>query len=177
MGCSAPSETNDQGTGAWGARAVYQVADNDLGSGLDGQVEGGELGRVLHPGVDVSLDADEEQDALDVRVLHGHVEEIPPFVVHLGGRRNTQVNTARVHDFCVYSCSGLGSTCSAAPGSLFRMASAALLFLCVMAQAKGVIPWRSRMLRRMSGWEMRSWMMTLCWLLMAAWMAARPSAS
>lgn len=33
------------------------------------------------------------------------------------------------------------------------------------------------MLRRMSGWEMRSCMMTLCWLLMATWMGALPSAS
>lgn len=45
---------------------VYQVADDDFGSGLNGQVEGGELGRILDPGVDVSLDANEEQHAFNV---------------------------------------------------------------------------------------------------------------
>lgn len=35
---------------------------------------------------------------------------------------------------------GFSDTCSAAPGSRLMIASAALLFLCVMAQAKGVIP-------------------------------------
>lgn len=34
----------------------------------------------------------------------------------------------------------MGATCSAAPGSLLRIASAALLFLWVIAQAKGVMP-------------------------------------
>lgn len=45
---------------------AYQVADNDFRSGLYGQVEGGEFGCVLNPGVDVSLDANEEQYALNV---------------------------------------------------------------------------------------------------------------
>lgn len=45
---------------------VYQVADDDFGSGLNGQVEGGELGCILDPGVDVSLDANEEQHAFNV---------------------------------------------------------------------------------------------------------------
>lgn len=44
----------------------YQVADDYFRSGLNGQVEGGELGRVLDPGVDVSLDANEEQHAFNV---------------------------------------------------------------------------------------------------------------
>lgn len=117
---------------------VYQVADDDFRSGLDGQVEGGELGCVLNPGVDVSLDANEEQHAFNVRILDGHVEEIAALVVDLtweqiwrsAGDRNS--STERTI--------GPSSTCSAAPGSLLMIASAALLFLCVMAQAKGVIP-------------------------------------
>lgn len=61
----------------------YQVADNDFRSGLNGQVEGGELGCVLDPGVDVSLDADEEQHAFNVGILDGHVEEVTALVVDL----------------------------------------------------------------------------------------------
>lgn len=47
-------------------------------------------------------------------------------------------------------------TCSAAPGSLFKIASAALLFLYVMAQAKGVIPCLSRTFSLISGCEIIS---------------------
>ena len=66
---------------------AHQVADDDLGAGLDGQVKGGELGCVLDPGVDVGLDADQEQDTLDVRALDRHVEEVTPFIVHLERER------------------------------------------------------------------------------------------
>ena len=62
---------------------MYQVADDDLRPGLHSQVQRAEFGCVLNSGVDVRLDADEEQDALDVGVLHRHVEEITSFVVHL----------------------------------------------------------------------------------------------
>ena len=68
-------------------------------------------------------------------------------------------------------------TCSAAPDSRWRMASAARLFLYVMAQAKGVRPCLSRTLKWIPGWEINNWMMTLCWLLMATWTGALPSAS
>ena len=75
--------SRDKGLGGF----AHQVADDDLRAGLDGQVEGGELGCVLHPGVDVGLDADQEQDALDVRVLDSQVEEVTPFIVSLKGER------------------------------------------------------------------------------------------
>ena len=70
----------------WKDKLHYQVADDDLRAGLDGEVKGRLLGRVLHAGVDVGLDADEEQHTLDVRALHRHVEEVTPFVVHLEER-------------------------------------------------------------------------------------------
>lgn len=66
----------------------YQVADNDLRPSLDSQVERGEFGCVLNPGVNISLDTDEEQDAFNIRILHSHVEEIAPFVVNLDGNRS-----------------------------------------------------------------------------------------
>lgn len=46
--------------------ALYQVANSDLRSSLNGQVERGEFGCILNPGVDISLDADEEQDTFNV---------------------------------------------------------------------------------------------------------------
>ena len=49
-------------------------------------MERSELGSVLDSGVHVGLDADEEQHTLDVRVLHRHMEEVAPFVVHLYNR-------------------------------------------------------------------------------------------
>lgn len=67
---------------------VHQVADDDFRSGLDGQVQGGQFGRVLNPGVDVSLDANEEQHAFNVRILDGHVEEIAALVVDLMWERS-----------------------------------------------------------------------------------------
>lgn len=69
-------------------RGFYQVANGDFRSGLNGQVEGGQLGCVLNPGVDVSLDANEEQHAFDVRILHRHVEEVAALVVDLCGPRD-----------------------------------------------------------------------------------------
>lgn len=45
---------------------MYQVADNDLRAGLDSQVQRGELGCILNPGVDISLDTDEEQDTFNI---------------------------------------------------------------------------------------------------------------
>lgn len=62
---------------------AHQVADNDLGSGLHSQVEGGEFGCILNSGIYISFDANEEQDTFDVGVLHGHVEKVSPFIVHL----------------------------------------------------------------------------------------------
>lgn len=116
----------------------YQVADDDFRCGLNGQVERGEFGRVLNPGVDVSLDADEEQHAFNVGILDSHVEEIAALVVDL--MRKTRVSGRPERRYTREERRGSSSTCSAAPGSLLMMASAALLFLCVMAQAKGVIP-------------------------------------
>lgn len=72
----------------WG---VYQVADNDLRSGLDSQMERGEFGCILNPGVDISLDADKEQDTFDVWILHSHVEKIPSFVVHLDRNKEAEI--------------------------------------------------------------------------------------
>lgn len=67
---------------------AYQVADNDLRSGLYSQVERGEFGCILNPGVHISLDTDKEQDAFDVWILHSHMEKISPFVVHLDRKRS-----------------------------------------------------------------------------------------
>ena len=38
---------------------------------------------ILHAGVDVSVDADQKQDALDVRLLDCNMKEIPALVVQL----------------------------------------------------------------------------------------------
>lgn len=45
---------------------TYQVADYDLRPSLHSQVQRGELGCVLNSRVDISLDADEKQDAFNV---------------------------------------------------------------------------------------------------------------
>lgn len=66
-----------------GALSTHQVAHDDLGAGLHCQVQRGQLGGVLHARVDVGLHADQEQHALNVRVLHSHVQEIPTLVIHL----------------------------------------------------------------------------------------------
>lgn len=62
---------------------TYQVADDDLRACLDSEVQRGQLGGVLDSGIHISLDADQEQDALDVRVLNCHVKKIPALVIHL----------------------------------------------------------------------------------------------
>lgn len=69
---------------------MYQVADNDLRPCLDSQMEGSELGCILNPGVDISLDTDEEQDTFNIRILHSHVEKITPFVVHLDRNKSVR---------------------------------------------------------------------------------------
>ena len=91
---------NMLGTMRW--LGVYQVADNDLRSSMDGQVQGGLLGCVLNPGVDVSLDANEEQDTLDVRVLHSHVEEVTSLVVHLVINRSLRSGKKNIVWPCVH---------------------------------------------------------------------------
>lgn len=70
-------------------KGLYQVADNDLRPSLHSQVKGGEFGCVLNPGVNISLDADEKQNAFNIRILHSHVEKIAPFVVDLNKKRRS----------------------------------------------------------------------------------------
>lgn len=77
--------------------ASYQIADDDLGAGLHSQVEGGEFGCILNPGVDIGLNADQKQDAFDVRVLNGHMQEIPAFVVHLNRISSSDNNITFLH--------------------------------------------------------------------------------
>ena len=54
-------------------------------------MERGEFGCILNPGVDISLDTDEEQDTFDVGILHSHVEKVTSFVVHLDRNRSFEV--------------------------------------------------------------------------------------
>ena len=68
-------------------------------------------------------------------------------------------------------------TCSAALGSLSRIACAALLFLKVMAAANGVSPLRSLTARSSIGCAISILMIVGCWLVMAIWIGALPSAS
>jgi hypothetical protein len=68
-------------------------------------------------------------------------------------------------------------TCSAALGSRFRIAWAALLFLVVIAAAKGVKPALSLMVRSRPGCANRREIITACWFSMAIWIGAFPSAS
>lgn len=75
----------------------YQVADNDLRASLDSQVERGEFGCVLNPGVDISLDTDEKQDTFNIRVLHSHMEEITAFVVNLDRDEEVSGKVRLVH--------------------------------------------------------------------------------
>lgn len=71
--------------------STHQIAHDDLGASLHCQVQGGQFGGILHPGVDVGLHADQEQHALDVRVLNSHVEEIPAFIINLGQKGHVQL--------------------------------------------------------------------------------------
>lgn len=91
MICTAMSVLTNTNAQVWKRIEVYQIADDDLRAGLHSQVERGEFGSILNPGVDISLDADQKQDAFDVRVLNGHMQEIPAFVVHLKRSRRVQI--------------------------------------------------------------------------------------
>ena len=68
-------------------------------------------------------------------------------------------------------------TCSAAVGSLSRIAWAALLFLVSIAAANGVNPCLSFKVKSSPGCDMSSEMITWCWFSMAIWMGVLPSAS
>lgn len=95
---------------------------------------------------------------------------------------------AHVHAYaCVCNSEGLPSlstlmlqiwdTCSAAVGSLSRIAWAALLFLYVRAVAKGVNPLLSRTERSIPGWHNNKVIMAGCWFWIATWSGVFPSAS
>lgn len=57
---------------------------------MDGKVQRGQLGRILDSGIHVSLDTDEEQDALNIRALNCHVKKIPALVIHLRQQGGTK---------------------------------------------------------------------------------------
>lgn len=80
---SGVTAVSDQLQAVCSEQSTHQVAHDDLGASLHGQVQRGQLGGVLHARVDVGLHADQEQHALDVRVLNGHVQEIPTLVINL----------------------------------------------------------------------------------------------
>ena len=71
----------------------------------------------------------------------------------------------------------LSGTCSAAVGSRVSIAWAALLFLVVMAAAKGVNPFLSLKVRSILGWASRREIITACWFSMAIWTGVLPSMS
>lgn len=70
---------------------THQVADNNLRACLDSEVQRGQLGRILDSGIDVSLDADQKQDAFNIRVLNCHVQKIPALVIHLRQQVGTKL--------------------------------------------------------------------------------------
>lgn len=63
--------------------STHQIAHNDLRASLHCQVQRGQFGGILDPRVDIGLHTDQEQHALDVRVLNSHMEEIPTFIINL----------------------------------------------------------------------------------------------
>ena len=69
------------------------------------------------------------------------------------------------------------TTCSAALGSRFRIACAALLFFVVIAAAKGVNPALSLRVRSSPGWASKREIITACWFSIAIWIGVFPSAS
>lgn len=65
------------------AVVTYQVSHDDLRARFDSKMKRRHLLGISHAGVNICLHSDEEQDALYVILLDGHVQEVTAPVVKL----------------------------------------------------------------------------------------------
>ena len=82
--------------------------------------------------------------------------------------------------FCIAVCKKflpLLSNCSAADGSLSKIAWAALLLRTLRAVAKGLWPFLSLIDKLILGWQRSNEIIWVCWFCIAIWIGVFPSTS